>query len=160
MKRIAIDDVDHPPTISPASVLRPLGWALGTTDVGLNYYELAPGETFGFDYHRHLDQEEVFYVREGTATFRTEAGDVEVGPGELVRFGPGELQLGRNDGPERVVALALGAPGETTEIEYRRPCPDCGEETVQTPDVDREAAVIEITCEACGSAVDRFELEV
>ncbi|NIS29911.1 MAG: cupin domain-containing protein, partial [Actinobacteria bacterium] len=68
MKRVAIDDVEHPPTISPADVVRPLSGPLGTTDVALNYFELAPGETFGFDYHRHRDQEEVFYVLEGTAT--------------------------------------------------------------------------------------------
>lgn len=159
MKQIAIDDVDHPPTISPADVLRPLGWALETDDVAVNYFELAPGDSFGFDYHRHLDQEELFYVMAGTATFRTEDGDVEVGAGEVIRFAPGEFQLGRNAGPDRVRALAIGAPGETTEIEYLRPCPDCGEETIQTLEIDREAMVIEIRCVACGSLVNRFELE-
>ena len=158
MKRVAIDGVDHPPTISPASVVRPLTGPLGTEDVALNRFELAPGETFGFDYHRHRDQEEVFYVQSGTVSFRTEAGDVDVGPGELVRFAPGELQLGRNAGEERVRALAIGAPRDSEAIEYVRPCPECGEETVQTPAVDREAAVIEIDCAACGSTVDRFEL--
>ncbi|MDZ7702318.1 MAG: cupin domain-containing protein [Halobacteriales archaeon] len=157
MKRIAIEAVEHPPTISPADVVRPLSGPLGTTDVALNYFELAPGETFGFDYHRHADQEELFYVQAGTATFRTEAGDVEVGAGEAVRFAPGELQLGRNAGEERVRALAIGAPRDSEAVEYVRDCPDCSEQTVQTPDVDRDAATIEIACEACGATVDRFE---
>ena len=157
MKRVAIDDVEHPPTISPASVVRPLAAALGTTDVAVNVFELAPGETFGFDYHRHRDQEELFYVLAGTATFRTEDGDVAVGPGEVVRFAPGELQLGRNAGEARVRALAIGAPRDSEAIEYVRPCPECGTETTQPLDLDREAAVIEIRCEACGSTVDRFE---
>ncbi len=157
MKRVAIDDVEHPPTISPADVVRPLSGPLGTTDVALNYFELAPGETFGFDYHRHRDQEEVFYVLEGTATFRTEAGDVEVSAGEAVRFAPGELQLGRNAGEDRVRALAIGASRDSEAIEYVRPCPECGEETTQTLDLDREAAVIEISCERCGSTVERFD---
>lgn len=157
MKRVAIGDVDHPPTISPAAVLRPLGRALETTDVSINSFELEPGESFGFDYHRHLDQEEVFYVQAGTATFRTENGDVEVAAGEAVRFAPGEFQLGRNDGSDRVRALAIGAPRETTEIEYLRDCPDCGKKTIQTPSVDREAVVFEIRCESCGSLVEVIE---
>ncbi|MDX1745410.1 MAG: cupin domain-containing protein [Halobacteriales archaeon] len=159
MKRITVDDVEHPPTISPASVVRPLGPALGTTDVAVNLFELAPGETFGFDYHRHRDQEELFYVLEGTVTFRTEDGDVAVAAGEVVRFAPGEFQLGRNAGDGPVRALAIGAPRDSTEIEYRRPCPDCGEETVQPLDVDREAAAIEITCSRCGSVVESLEFE-
>lgn len=157
MKRIALDDVDHPPTISPAAVLRPLSGPLGTTDVAVNYFELAPGDSFGFDFHRHRDQEELFYVMAGTATFRTEDGDVEVGPAEAVRFAPGEFQLGRNETDERVRALAIGAPRDTEEIEYLRSCPDCGEETIQTPSVDREAMVFEIRCETCGEIVERFE---
>ncbi|MDX1744394.1 MAG: cupin domain-containing protein [Halobacteriales archaeon] len=156
MRQVALDAGDHPPTISPADVLRPVGWALGTTDVGINSYERAPGAPFGFDDHRHLDQEEVFYVRAGTVTFLTEAGDVEVGPGELVRFAPGEFQPGRKDGPDRVVAVAIGAPAETTEIEYRRSCPPCDVETVQSLTVDREATVVTIACTACGSMVDRI----
>lgn len=159
MKRVSIDDVEHPPTISQASVVRPLSRPLELTDVAVNYFELAPGDAFGFDYHRHRDQEEVFYVQAGTATFRTADGDVEVHAGEVVRFAPGEFQLGRNIGEERVRALAIGAPGDSTEIEYLRACGPCGEETLQTPEVDREAMVFEIRCEACGSVVDRIEFD-
>lgn len=156
MKKVAIDDVEHPRTTSPPSV-RPLEGPLGTTDVAINYYELAPGETFGFDYHRHLDQEEVFVVQTGTVTFRTEADDIEVAAGEAVRFAPGEFQLGRNDGPERVRAIAIGAPRETTEIEYLRACPDCGEDTIQTLDVKRDEGAFGIRCETCGTVVERIK---
>ena len=156
MERVAIDDVDHPPTISPADVVRPLGPALGTTDVAVNHFELAPGNQFGFDYHRHGDQEEVFVVLAGTATFRTEDGDVEVGAGEAVRFAPGELQLGRNEGPERVVALAIGAPRDSTAIQYYRPCPACGEDTVQDLTVDRDPGEVVIRCTRCDDVVERL----
>lgn len=44
-------------------------------------------------------------------------------------------------------------------MQYRRPCPECDAETVQTPDVDREAGIDEAVCEDCGSMVDEFELE-
>lgn len=158
MKHVAIDDVEQPSTTSPAAVLKPLSRPLETTDVAINYFELAPGEAFGFDYHRHLDQEEVFFILRGTATFRTEAGDVEVDTGEVIRFAPGEFQLGRNEGMEPVVALAIGAPRESSDIEYLRPCSTCGEETIQTVAVDEESGVVEIQCEDCEAVVDRVEL--
>lgn len=80
MEKITILDLEPPSTTSPAEVY-PLGDPLGTTDIAINYFELAPGDRFGFDLHRHLDQEEVFYIQQGTATFETEEGDVEVAAG-------------------------------------------------------------------------------
>ena len=69
MQRTRIEDVDS--WMGPASVKRSLTRALGAEDVAINYYELDPGESFAFGYHRHADQEEVFYVLEGEATFET-----------------------------------------------------------------------------------------
>jgi hypothetical protein len=62
MKKTRIDAVEMPPTNSPADVVRPLSAVLETESVALNYFELAPTESFGYAYHRHLDQEEVFYT--------------------------------------------------------------------------------------------------
>jgi uncharacterized cupin superfamily protein len=88
MKRITVDDADN--RMSPADTKRKLGDALGATDMTLNYYELEPGDSFGFGYHRHSDQEEVFYIESGTVTFDTEDGETTVTAGECVRFAPGE----------------------------------------------------------------------
>jgi uncharacterized cupin superfamily protein len=156
MKHVSVDEVETPPSSSPADVLRPLSAALGTEGLAVNYFEIAPGESFGFDYHRHLDQEEVFYVQRGTVTFRTEEGDVGVSAGELIRFAPGEFQLGRNRGDERVVALALGAPRHSTEIEYRRPCPECDDETIQRPEVRESEGAVVVRCSECGTEVDEL----
>lgn len=155
MEKVAVDDVDS--WQGPASVKRPLGRALGLADAALNYYELAPGESFAFGYHRHGDQEEVFYVLEGEATFETEDGDVAVGAGELVRFAPGEWQQGHNRGDERVRALALGAPADSGETDILRECPDCGERTGQeiSRAPDDEAALVTI-CVDCGAETGRF----
>ena len=95
MEKVAIDDLELTAN-PPAAVQRNLTRPLGTEDVALNYYELEPGDAFAYAYHNHGIQEEVFYVIEGTATFETEAGDVAVGPGELIRFPPGEYQRGTN----------------------------------------------------------------
>lgn len=156
MRKVTVDEVEVSPVISPADVVRPLTEPLGTEDVAINRFELAPGEQFGFDYHRHLDQEEVFYVERGVATFETEDGDVEVGAGELVRFAPGEFQLGRNLGEARVVALAIGAPRGSREIEYRRHCPACDESTIQAPEPGDDGRSVVIRCSSCETAVEEI----
>ena len=142
--------------MGPAADKRALSSALDTESVALNYYELAPGDTFGFGYHRHPQQEEVFYVLEGTATFETEDGDVDVGAGEAVRFAPGEWQLGRNDGDERVVALAMGAPRDARETEMLRECPDCGGRTGNAIEMTDDRDALVTRCLECDAETGRF----
>jgi uncharacterized cupin superfamily protein len=153
MEHTSLDDIDS--WMSPATAKRSISNALGAEHLALNHYELAPGETFGFGYHRHADQEELFYVLEGTATFETEHGEVEVAEGESIRFAPGEWQLGRNESDEPVVALALGAPTDTGETEIVRECPDCGErqQIRVEPTEDRDALLA--ICEECGTEIAR-----
>lgn len=156
MRKISVDEADRVP--SPASVRRPLADALGAEHVAINYYELAPGESFAFGYHRHDEQEELFYVLAGTATFETEEGDVAVEAGEVVRFAPGEFQQGWNRGDERVLALALGAPKETVGGEVRRECPECGERTrhgFESEDGGRTRLTI---CLDCGAETGRYSV--
>ncbi|MFB6146061.1 MAG: cupin domain-containing protein [Halobacteriaceae archaeon] len=155
MRKVRLDDLDS--RMGPADVARPLSDALGTTSVALNHYELAPGDSFAYGFHAHEDQEEVFYVESGLVTFQTADGDVEVGAGELVRFGPGEFQRGVNESDDRATALALGAPREAGETEVRRRCAECGDATPQSIELtdDREAVVAR--CEACGTETGRFD---
>jgi uncharacterized cupin superfamily protein len=154
MERVSTDDVDS--WTSPAAAKRPLGRALGAEEVALNHYELEPGDTFGFGYHRHPDQEELFYVLEGEATFETEGGDVTVAAGEAVRFAPGEWQLGRNEGDDRVVALALGAPAETSAADIRRECPDCGERTPTEVERSDDGSGLVTVCQECDAVTGQF----
>lgn len=88
----------------------------------MNYYELAPGESFAFGYHRRADQEEVFYIQSGTDTFETEDGEKVVGTREMIRFEPGEWQRGINTDNERVTALALSTPTDADETDILREC--------------------------------------
>jgi len=155
VEKIRIDDVRN--RSGPAGVKRSLTAPLGATDVSLNYYELAPGDSFAFGYHAHAEQEEVFDVQSGTATFETESGDVEVEAGEVARFGPGEFQRGVNRGDERVVALALGAPREAGGLELRRDCPDCGERTRNGIERADDADALVTRCEDCGAETGRFD---
>ncbi|MFA9417126.1 cupin domain-containing protein [Natrinema sp. HArc-T2] len=153
METVSLTDVDR--WMSPARNKRSLSNALGAEHLAVNHYILEPGDTFGFGYHRHADQEEIFYVLEGTATFETEEGDVTVGAAEAIRFAPGEWQLGRNETDDRVVALALGAPAEAGETDIRRQCPDCGErQLVRIESTDDRDALMAI-CEECGAETVR-----
>ena len=154
MRKARIEDIDS--WMGPASVKRSLTKALGTEDVSMNYYELEPGESFAFGYHRHEGQEEVFYVIEGEATFETDDGEETVGAGEAVRFAPGEWQQGWNRGDERVEALALGAPQESGETTVLRECPDCGERTEQDIERAADADALVTRCVDCGAETGRF----
>jgi uncharacterized cupin superfamily protein len=153
MQHIDTDDVE--PTAMGDGDLdrRGLSEPLGTSDVAINYYALDPGEAFSGGLHAHLDQEEVFYVLEGTATFETkpeataDAETVEVSAGEAVRFAPGEYQQGRNESDAQVVALALGAPRDSTEGRIPQPCAACDSDVLALARGD-EGMVLR--CPDCG----------
>ncbi|MFO7925914.1 MAG: cupin domain-containing protein [Halobacteriota archaeon] len=154
MKKIGIDDLDD--WMGPASVKRPVGSALDAEHLGMNYYELQPGESFAFGYHAHDDQEELFYVLDGKATFETEAGDVTVEAGEVIRFAPGEFQQGRNDTDDRVRALAVGAPADSTDVTILRDCEECDDRTAQRIEAAEARDELLTTCVECGVETGRF----
>jgi mannose-6-phosphate isomerase-like protein (cupin superfamily) len=160
MEKVAIDEVDI--EVSPLevhSVRRPVSRALGTTDFAMNYFELEPGESFSGGLHAHHDQEEVFYVQAGTATFEVgrDRERVAVAAGECIRFAPGEFQVGTNETEEVVVGFALGAPKASHdfgEIESIVPCQECGEETAHELELT-DVGTFRFACEECGN---EFEL--
>ncbi len=149
-----IDDLDN--WMGPADVKRPLGKTLGTEHMGLRFYELAPGESTAFGYHAHANQEEVFYVQDGTLIFETEDGDVEVGAGEVIHFEPGEFQRSRNAGDDRARVLGIGAPADAGELTLLRDCPDCGERTDQEIEPVDDGAALVTVCVECGAETGRF----
>ena len=155
MEKVRIDDVDS--LDSPADVKRPLTGALHATNLAVNYYELAPGDSFAFAYHSHEVQEEAFYVISGTATFDTADGPVEMGPNEIVRFDRDEFQRGWNHGDEPVRALALGAPLEYgTQVKLRY-CEACDAETdTDLSGAADDADAVVAHCVECGAETGRW----
>jgi mannose-6-phosphate isomerase-like protein (cupin superfamily) len=88
----------------------PLRRRIGVSSFGLNQITLQPGERGRI--HRHLRQEEVYLVLEGTLSLAVEGEEADLGEGELVRV-PAELRRQLlNRGPGRLVLLALGGDGE------------------------------------------------
>ncbi len=157
MEKVSLADIDPLDSPLEASVYKPLSPFLETEDVSVNYYELAPGEQFGFAMHTHHDQEEIFYIQQGTATFETADGLVEVASGEIVRFAPGDFQIGGNQGEERLTAITLGAPKDSSELEYLLDCDTCGERTKQQ--AEREDTGLSIRCKTCGEIAHRVSFE-
>jgi len=153
MEKVSVDDVE-PQAMGSEIDRRGLTDPLGNSDLAINRYVLDPGEAFSGGLHTHLDQEEVFYVIDGEATFeyRTDpAGESEtvtVGPHEAVRFAPGDYQQGRNEGDEQVVAIALGAPRNSTEGRVAQPCPDCDSDALALAQSE-EGMVLQ--CPDCGA---------
>ncbi|WP_254838328.1 cupin domain-containing protein [Natronomonas marina] len=158
MERVEIAELEREP--HPMGVnreRRDVGAALGTEELGVVHYELQPGEQFSGGLHTHHDQEEAFYVVEGTATFEhgTDEDEVEVEAGEVVHFEPGEFQCGRNRSDEPVVAVALAAPGRRhnwEDLESFAPCGECGEVTSHGVREPQEAFVI--YCNECGHEME------
>ncbi|MFB6205770.1 MAG: cupin domain-containing protein [Haloglomus sp.] len=172
MRKQAIDDVSTVPHFMGINSHRkPLSRAIDEMGFAMVHFELAPGEAFSGGLHTHHDQEELFYVLEGTATFEVKDGpgaDVErhdVGPGEVIHFEKGgSYQTGGNRSDEPVVAVALGVPNRRhawgdTEVLFD--CPACGAETVHDIAAEHPAdermpdpEEMQISCRECGNVVE------
>ena len=59
---------------------------LGVTSFGINFIRLQPGQRGRI--HRHEKQEEVYLVLEGVLSLRTDAGERDLGKGEMARVAP------------------------------------------------------------------------
>ncbi len=152
-----VDPGEMESRMGPAAVSRPLSDALGTTDLAINYFELAPGDSTAYGLHAHADQEEVFYVLRGEVTFETRDDPVRAAAGEVVRVGRGEYQRTRNETDDRAAVLALGAPRDGGESEVLRDCPECGEFTAQDVTMNDGRTAILTTCLDCGTVTGEFD---
>lgn len=151
MERIAVDRIE-PGSIGDAD-RRNLSDLLNTSDVAINHYVIEPGQRLA-GLHTHTDQEEVFVVLDGEATFETLDGRVPVEAGEAIRFSPGEFQSGTNNSDGEVVILALGAPKGTEDWRVPVACPECGHDDMR-PTIDDDGETPLLVCPDCG-----VELEV
>ena len=149
MEIASTDDVEN--TARSAAVTKRLGGPLGMTDAAMNYYELEPGDEFAGAVHTHMNQEEIFYVMEGVATFETVDDEHTIGAGEAIRFAPGEYQQGRNESDSLVRALALGAPKDAGESRVRQACDVCGDSEYHLVRVDETGLTLE--CPECGNEI-------
>jgi quercetin dioxygenase-like cupin family protein len=85
-----------------ASLRRPLG----VVSFGMNQIVMSPGERNRI--HRHLHQEEVYLVLQGTLTLVIEGEPHDYSQGELVRLAPGVRRQLVNRHREPLSVIALG----------------------------------------------------
>ena len=125
--------------------------SVGTTDVAVNRYRIAPGEGLPSGLHAHADQEEIFVVLDGAGraerTSAAESGEVVVGEGEVIRFAPGEFQSGKNESDDDFVMLAVGAPRDSEDVRIPQACPDCGHGDLR---LDASEGGVRLVCPHCG----------
>lgn len=152
MEHVDIDDVE-PRFLGDQDVdRRGLTEELNASDLAINYYRLDPEQSLSGGMHAHMDQEEVFYVVDGTVTFETPDGEHAVGPDEAIRFAPGEYQTSANRTDDEAVVIALGAPQESTDVRVPMECRECGDsdslQFVMTSDGQH------LECPECGNVVE------
>jgi quercetin dioxygenase-like cupin family protein len=74
--------------------------------VGLNAFE--PGQEHAL--HAHSDMDKVYHVVQGRGVFLLESEEIAMEPGVMLIAPEGIPHGIRNDGPERLVVLAILAP--------------------------------------------------
>ena len=171
MKKVGLEEMpDVPNPMGVNTVRNSITGAVGAQEVAVTRYQLAPGEAFSAGLHTHRDQEEMFYIVSGTATFEVGEAreEVTVDAGEVIYFAPGEFQTGANRSDDEVVGLAISAPGhrhEWAELDVLLECENCGEETIWTcaadgpGDWEHREIDIDVTCQSCGDVISTAELE-
>jgi uncharacterized cupin superfamily protein len=97
-------DLDH------AERFQRLRADLGVSAFGLNLIVLGPGQRGRI--HRHLHQEEVYVVLEGTLTLLAENTPRELRRGDLARVAPDVRRQLVNRHPETLALLAIGGAKE------------------------------------------------
>ena len=98
---------------------RYMGDALRCTELGWRICYLPPGTRMAL-YHRHPEQEEVFYVRRGECTADIEGDAVALPEGTLLRIPPGVGQEVRNTGTTLAEIVTAGAPRDAGDANYPR----------------------------------------
>lgn len=146
MESVSIDHEE--PDVDQVGSRRRLSASLGAEFVALNHYRIKSGEGLPGGIHTHMDQEEVFVILQGEATFETMNGEVTIDEGEAIRFAPGEFQSGKNMGDTELRLLALGAPIDSTDTRIPATCPICSHDNMR---IDREGDQLTFVCPDCNS---------
>jgi len=105
-------DLSEVEEIPPELNIRAIDDALGTENIAVKIWYFEPGEEIG--YHAHSEQEELFFVLEGTFSVKAgrsgEAKTFEATPGDFWVASPMIGHGHRYVGDDRGAVLAFGAP--------------------------------------------------
>lgn len=107
-----LDPADLDPLDDRPVDARSISDAAGLETIGLRMYSADPGEQLPLAYHYHDEQEEAFFVIDGTLHVETPEGEFVVAAGNVFVAEPESPHRAFNpvDATETVRVLALGAP--------------------------------------------------
>lgn len=99
---------------------RSISDAADMENVGLRRYDAKPGEQLPLAYHYHDEQEEAFYILEGTLHVETPGKEFVVEAGEVFVAEPTSPHRAFNpeDATDPVRVFAVGAPSVDDAEEY------------------------------------------
>lgn len=83
---------------------------LGCQAFGVNLVEIPPGETIPEHDETERDQEELFYVLEGSPSFVIDGQEHPAPAGSFARLDPAPRRTVRNPGPHPAAVLIFSAP--------------------------------------------------
>lgn len=120
-RTVDVDDVEPEP--DRPSECRKLTEPGGLDEMAINRFRPEPGEDIPLAYHYHDDQEEAFYVLDGTLSVETPEGTFEVHEDELFVVDPGSPQRAHvaADADEAATVLAIGAPQSEGDVHQYEP---------------------------------------
>jgi mannose-6-phosphate isomerase-like protein (cupin superfamily) len=93
----------------PGGIVRKARRALGAQAFGFNYFVFPPNVEGREHDHREANQEEVYFVVNGSGRMRLDDEEVELRPGRLVRVDPDTTRMPIS-GDEGLELLTIGAP--------------------------------------------------
>ncbi|AUV83700.1 cupin domain-containing protein [Salinigranum rubrum] len=107
-----VDPTEVEPVPDRPCELRRISEAAGLSQVAVNRFSADPGEQLPLAYHYHDEQEELFYVAEGTLAVETPDETYDVPEGSFFAVEPKSPQRAYNpaDADGRVTVVAIGAP--------------------------------------------------
>jgi uncharacterized cupin superfamily protein len=102
--------IAHTEECETAGTWRLVRRTLGVRSFGINLVEIAPGTQLPVHDETARDQEEVFFVLDGSAVLVIDGEDHAVPAGTFARIDPEHTRTLRNDGAEPASVLIASAP--------------------------------------------------
>lgn len=107
----------HPVHAQARRTISSPGDATGLTGLGINIFEVAPGDK-STEYHVHACEDEAVYVLSGSGTARTGADTHAIAPGDFIGYpkgGPAHEIQNTGDGPLRLLVIGQRLPEDVVD---------------------------------------------
>ena len=107
----------HPVNTEARRNISSPGDATGLTTLGINIFEIAPGDK-STEYHVHACEDEAVYVLSGTGTARTGEDTHPIGPGDFIGYpkgGPAHEIRNTGDVPLRLLVIGQRLDGDIVD---------------------------------------------